>query len=159
MLAQVGHPQDAAGPSLNSTLVPGAALKAIYFLFMLVPAVAFATENSDDPCNAQGGGVTAGYLCVSQKNKAADDKLNIEYKKAIKKIEEEERALRQTWPSTELVSLFRSAQRAWLKFRDAECEFTGISSTPSPWQGVQVEECKLRMTIERTDYFKGVHSG
>jgi len=51
---------------------------------MLVPAVAFATENSDDPCNAQGGGVTAGYLCVSQKNKAADDKLNIEYKKPLK---------------------------------------------------------------------------
>jgi uncharacterized protein YecT (DUF1311 family) len=93
------------------------------------------------------------------KNNAADNQLNIEYKKAIKRIEEEERALRQTWPSTELVSLFRSAQRAWLKFRDAECEFTGISSTPSPWQGVQVEECKLRMTIERTDYFKGVHSG
>ena len=134
-------------------------MKAIYLLSMLVPTVAFGTENSDDPCNAQGGGVTAGYLCAAQKTKAADDQLNIEYKKTIKRIEEEERALRQTWPSTELVSLFRSAQRAWLKFRDAECEFMGISSTPSPWQGVQVEECKLRMTIERTEYFKVVFLG
>lgn len=159
MLAQARRPQDAAGPILNSTLVLGLALKAIYFLFMLIPTVAFGTENSDDPCNAQGGGVTAGYLCVAQKNKAADDQLNIEYKKAIKRTEEEERALRQTWPSTELVNLFRSAQRAWLKFRDAECEFMGISSTPSPWQGVQLEECKLRMTIERTEYFKVVFLG
>lgn len=139
--------------------MPGVNLKAIYFVFFLISAAAFATEENDDPCNAQGGGVTAGYMCVAQKNKLADEQLNAEYKKAIKRTEDEETALRQNWPNTELVSLFRSSQRAWLKFRDAECEFIGISSTPSPWQGVQVEECKLRMTIERTEYFRGVHSG
>ena len=136
----------------------GVNLKEIYFLFFLISAAAFATEENDDPCNAQGGGVTAGYMCVAQK-KLADEQLNAEYKKAIKRTEDEETALRQNWPNTELVSLFRSSQRAWLKFRDAVCEFIGISSTPSPWQGVQVEECKLRMTIERTEYFRGVHSG
>ncbi|MDF4820816.1 DUF1311 domain-containing protein, partial [Vibrio parahaemolyticus] len=46
-----------------------------------------------------------------------------------------------------------------LKYRDAECEFTGLSSTPSPWQGVQIEECKLRMTLERVEYFNGVYVG
>ncbi|WP_230678696.1 lysozyme inhibitor LprI family protein [Stutzerimonas stutzeri] len=134
-------------------------LKAIHFVFFVISATAFATEENDNPCNAQGGGVTAGYMCVAQKNKLADEQLNAEYKKAIKRTEEEEIALRQNWRHTELVSLFRSSQRAWLKFRDAECKFRGISSTPSPWQDVQVEECKLRMTIERTEYFKGVHSG
>ncbi|AVO56192.1 DUF1311 domain-containing protein [Ectopseudomonas mendocina] len=101
----------------------------------------------------------AGYLCIAQKAKVVDEQLNAEYQLALQRIEEEERALRQTWPNTELVSLFRAAQRAWLNFRDAECQFAGISSTPSPWQGVQVEECKLRMTIERTEYFKGVVAG
>ncbi|MHC3750864.1 lysozyme inhibitor LprI family protein [Stutzerimonas stutzeri] len=133
-------------------------MKAIHFVFFVISATAFATEENDNPCNAQGGGVTAGYMCVAQKNKLADEQLNAEYKKAIKRTEEEI-ALRQNWRHTELVSLFRSSQRAWLKFRDAECKFIGISSTPSPWQDVQVEECKLRMTIERTEYFKGVHSG
>lgn len=65
----------------------------------------------------------AGHMCVTQKNKLADEQLNTEYKKAIKRTKGEETALRQNWPNTELVSLFRSAQRAWLKFRDAECEF------------------------------------
>jgi uncharacterized protein YecT (DUF1311 family) len=134
-------------------------LKAIYFVLFFISSAAFAAEGSGDPCNAQGGGATAGYLCVAQKNKLADEELNAEYKKAIRRTEEEEAALRQNWPNTELVSLFRSAQRAWLKYRDAECEFIGISSTPSPWQGVQVEECKLRMTIERTEHFKSVHLG
>lgn len=137
----------------------GVNLKAIHFVFFVISATAFATEENDNPCNAQDGGVTAGYMCVAQKNKLADEQLNAEYKKAIKRTEEEEIALRQNWRHTELVSLFRSSQRAWLKFRDAECKFIGISSTPSPWQDVQVEECKLRMTIERTEYFKGVHSG
>ena len=100
-----------------------------------------------------------GHQCVSKKNKLADEQLNTEYKKAITRIEEEETALRQNWPNTELVSLFRSAHEAWLKFRDTECKFIGVSSTPSAWQGVQVEECRLRMTIERTEYLKGVYSG
>jgi len=138
--------------------VLGVNLKAIYFVLFFFSAAAFGAEESD-PCNTQGGGVMAGHMCVTQKNKIADEQLNTEYKKAIKRTEEEETALRQNWPNTELVSLFRSSQRAWLKFRDVECEFIGISSTPSPWQGVQVEECKLRMTIERTEYFKSVHSG
>lgn len=133
--------------------------KAAHILLFFFSVTAFASEQDEDPCNAEGGGVTAGYLCIAQKNKIADDRLNSEYQKALKKTEAEETALRSSWPNTELVTLFRSAQRAWLKFRDAECQFIGISSTPSPWQGVQVEECKLRMTRERIEYFKNVHSG
>jgi uncharacterized protein YecT (DUF1311 family) len=130
----------------------------IHILFFLFPVSVFASEQADDPCNAEGGGVTAGYLCVAIKNKAADDQLNLEYKNAIKRTTEEAK-FRNDGQSTELVTSFRAAQRAWLKFRDTECNFIGISSTSSPWQGVQVEECKLRMTLERVQYFKGVYAG
>ena len=126
---------------------------------LLISATTSAAEEDDDPCNTVGGGVMAGYACAAQQYKIADDQLNAEYKKAIQRTEDEQPALRENWRNTELVNLLRSAQRAWLQFRDAECQFTGISSTPSPWQGVQVEECKLRMTIERTEYLKGVQSG
>ena len=127
--------------------------------FLLISTAVFAADEDADPCNAQGGGVMAGYACVAQRYKVADDQLNAEYKKAIQRTEDEQTALRKNWPNTELLSLLRFAQRAWLKFRDAECQFTGMSSTPSPWQGVQIEECKLQMTIERTEYLKSVHSG
>ena len=89
----------------------------------------------------------------------ADKELNESYQEAIARISEEEAALRETWSETELVEPFRKAQRAWLKYRDAECEFSGLSSTPSPWQGVQIEECRLRMTLERVEYFKSVYVG
>jgi uncharacterized protein YecT (DUF1311 family) len=89
----------------------------------------------------------------------ADKELNESYQEAIARISEEEAALKETWSETELVEPFRKAQRAWLKYRDAECEFSGLSSTPSPWQGVQIEECRLRMTLERVEYFKSVYVG
>ncbi len=140
--------------------VPSATMiaKTLPLLLIVIAATAVATEETDDPCTAEGGGVMAGYICVAQQSVIADAQLNAEYQKALKRTEEEERALREVWAGTELVSLFRAAQRAWLTFRDAECQFIGISSTPSPWQSVQVEECKLRMTNERIAYFKGVHS-
>lgn len=130
-----------------------------HILFLLASVSAFASDQDSDPCNDEGGGVTAGYLCIAQKNKIADEELNLEYQEALKRTQAEEAALRVNWPQTELVTLFRESQRAWLKFRDAECKFIGTSSTPSPWQGVQVEECIFRMARDRIKYFKGVHSG
>ncbi|MFW8651475.1 lysozyme inhibitor LprI family protein [Vibrio diabolicus] len=134
-------------------------MKKLLVILALVSVPSFASVDIEDPCNVKGGGVMAGYQCVEQKMESADKELNESYQEAIARISEEEAALREIWSQTELVEPFRKAQRAWLKYRDAECEFSGLSSTPSPWQGVQIEECKLRMTLERVEYFKSVYVG
>lgn len=134
-------------------------LNKLLIVLAFVSTFVWASDSVEDPCNVQGGGVTAGYLCVEEKMKTADTELNKTYQEAIDRISEEEAFLRSMWSKTELVAPFRRAQRAWLKYRDAKCEFSGLSSTPSPWQGVQIEECKLRMTLERVEYFKGVYVG
>ncbi|MGA4323290.1 lysozyme inhibitor LprI family protein [Ectopseudomonas hydrolytica] len=82
---------------------------------LLISTTTFATEEDADPCHIEGGGVMAGYACVAQRYKVADDQLNAEYKKAIQRTEDEQTALRKHWPNTELVSLLRSTQWAWLK--------------------------------------------
>ncbi|HHF2892520.1 TPA: lysozyme inhibitor LprI family protein [Vibrio diabolicus] len=134
-------------------------MKKLLVILALVSVPSFASDDIEAPCKVKGGGVMAGYQCVEQKMKSADKELNESYQEAIARISEEEAALREIWSQTELVEPFRKAQRAWLKYRDAECEFSGLSSTPSPWQGVQIEECKLRMTLERVKYFKNVYVG
>ena len=134
-------------------------MKKLLVIMALVSVPSFASDDIEDPCKVKGGGVMAGYKCVEQKMDLADKELNESYQEAIARISEEEAALRETWSETELVEPFRKAQRAWLKYRDAECEFSGLSSTPSPWQGVQIEECRLRMTLERVEYFKSVYVG
>ncbi|WP_019274212.1 lysozyme inhibitor LprI family protein [Vibrio coralliilyticus] len=134
-------------------------MKKLLVILALVSVPSFASDDIEAPCKVKGAGVIAGYQCVEQKMELADKELNESYQEAIARISEEEAALRETWSETELVEPFRKAQRAWLKYRDAECEFSGLSSTPSPWQGVQIEECRLRMTLERVEYFKSVYVG
>ncbi|WP_337247455.1 MULTISPECIES: lysozyme inhibitor LprI family protein [unclassified Vibrio] len=134
-------------------------MKKWLLIGLLLTGFAMASDKIEHPCTVKGGGVTAGYLCAVNKMDIADKELNRTYLEALKRVKEEETALRKTWEKTDLVKPFRAAQRAWLTFRDAQCRFSGLSSTPSPWQAVQIEECKVRMTLERIAYFKAVYVG
>ncbi|WP_135441690.1 lysozyme inhibitor LprI family protein [Vibrio tasmaniensis] len=132
-------------------------LKKSLIVLALVTTSCFAVDD-EDPCNVEGGGVTAGYLCVEEKMIVANIELNKTYQEAIMRIVEEEAELQKIEFQIDLEEPFRRAQQAWLKYRDADCEFIGQAYTPSPWAGVQIEECKLRMILERTEYFKDVYS-
>ncbi len=132
-------------------------MKKSLIVLALVTTSCFAVDD-EDPCNVEGGGVTAGYLCVEEKMIVANIELNKTYQEAIMRIVEEEAELQKIEFQIDLEEPFRRAQQAWLKYRDADCEFIGQAYTPSPWAGVQIEECKLRMILERTEYFKDVYS-
>lgn len=136
-------------------------MKKVTCVFMLI--VSFFAQSEEDPCNSANGGAYAGALCVQQKMQVADKQLNSSYQEAIKRIKEEDEFLLNLRPhireSELLESSFREAQRAWLKFRDKQCEFQGKQLTRSPWQSVQIEHCKLRLTVERVEYFKKVLVG
>ncbi len=122
----------------------------ITLTLMLLSFGTLASDNVDNACNTKHGGVSAGAICVSQKIKVVDDNLNQSYNSAIARIESE---------SPELKELFINAQRAWLDFKDSECEFIGSSFTSSPWKSVQIEECKLQMMKERVKYLDTVFVG
>ncbi|MEZ9069125.1 MULTISPECIES: lysozyme inhibitor LprI family protein [Vibrio] len=132
-------------------------LKKSLIVLALVTTSCFAVDD-EDPCNVEGGGVTAGYLCVEEKMKVANIDLNKTYQEAIMRIVEEEAELQKIEFHIVLEEPFRRAQQAWLKYRDADCEFIGQAYTPSVWAGVQIEECKLRMILERIEYFEGIYS-
>jgi uncharacterized protein YecT (DUF1311 family) len=132
-------------------------LKKSLIVLALVTTSCFAVDD-EDPCNVEGGGVTAGYLCVEEKKKVANIDLNKTYQEAIMRIVEEEAELQKIEFHIDLEEPFRRAQQAWLKYRDADCEFIGQAYTPSLWAGVQIEECKLRMILERIEYFEGTYS-
>lgn len=108
------------------------------------------SDDAGDPCLVKNGGVTAGYLCVDKKIKDIDIELNESYQQAIERILDE---------APDLEGSFREAQRSWLRFKDSECDFIGSSLTNSPWRGVRIEECKLRMMKERIKYFNRVFVG
>jgi uncharacterized protein YecT (DUF1311 family) len=76
--------------------------------------------------------------CFAKELKKADAELNTVYRLALKKLEADDAAL------------LRKAQRAWLAYRDAQCEaehalWGGGTGGPAAWMS-----CKLGLTSQRT---------
>lgn len=94
--------------------------------------------------------------CAFEDYRAADLKLNAQWKKTIAYQRMFDKANftdsdgLQTW-----VSGLTDAQRAWIRFRDAQCSWEGLGMRGSG--GPQLEgECLARMTRERTLYLKSL---
>lgn len=108
---------------------------------MLVVGEAAAEEpqytSAFTTCLNASGGTTPGILdCIEVETKVWDKALNDAYKRTMSAI-----------PQTRRTGL-QAAQRAWIKFRDANCTFL---NAPDGGQQAQVSanECVLRMTAER----------
>lgn len=76
--------------------------------------------------------------CFAKELKKADAELNKVYRLTLKKLEADDAAL------------LRKAQRAWLAYRDAQCEadralWGGGTGGPAAWMS-----CKLELTSQRT---------
>lgn len=88
--------------------------------------------------NASGGATPAILDCIDAETKAWDKALNEAYKRTLSALPEARRSGLQV------------AQRAWIKFRDANCAFL---NDPDGGQEARMmaNECVLRMTAERVN--------
>jgi len=76
--------------------------------------------------------------CMDEEWKKSDAELNRVYQEALRKLKPEQAAL------------LKKAQRAWLTYRDAQCEadykmFAGGSAAP-----LALTQCRVTLTQERT---------
>ncbi|MDR3430207.1 MULTISPECIES: lysozyme inhibitor LprI family protein [Silvimonas] len=77
-------------------------------------------------------------ICAGQDYKASDKKLNASYNQLLKQTSEHGKPLLQ------------KAQRAWLIYRDAQCEYLTSSTTPYSAQPMLHLMCLDRLTQEQT---------
>ena len=73
--------------------------------------------------------------------RAEDEKLNKAYGEIMKRLSD----------SPEVRKLLQTAQRAWIAFRDAECEFATNSSKGGSIYPMALLGCKLSLTQARTE--------
>jgi uncharacterized protein YecT (DUF1311 family) len=90
--------------------------------------------------------------CEWKRYERANVRMNKKFKRALASVRmiDKERALTINNDPTE-ASVLIKAQRAWVKFRDLQCQQEEISARPgtvAPWTGAN---CMLRMTKDRTD--------
>ena len=84
--------------------------------------------------------LAAGSAAMAQES--ADDELNRYWKAAIERIEGEERA--------DTMTQLRASQRAWIRFRNEECEAVAAWWRPGAIASTMEGECLDRLTRVRT---------
>lgn len=87
--------------------------------------------------------------CVAENYKKADRELNIAYRQTIDKVAISYKADPEL--RIELLSKLKSAQTAWIKFRDANCAvFVFEIDESKPAYSMALNKCKTRMTKDRS---------
>ena len=94
-------------------------------------------------CNDQSNQMELG-ICADQDFKAADKALNAAYQEIVKRPADNADAHKQ------LVA----AQKAWIGFRDAECDFPAVNSVQGSIYPMLVSECRTAMTNKRLGELK-----
>lgn len=92
-------------------------------------------------------------LCLGDEVAAIDKLLAAEYRRVIEKLRKEDAER----PVIRLAGVFAKAQTAWIKFRDADCEyrslgFDGASGTPA-----ENALCLIEHARSRLSELQGIH--
>ncbi len=106
-------------------------------------------------CNNLPGGIgpdaaQASLQCAEQERVVADRALNDRYGALLSQLKNHPQA------QSTLQSRFVSAQRAWIAFRDAECDFrTNLSGGAPQWREVNRTQCLTELTTARVKVLEG----
>lgn len=115
----------------------------ILILALLLSSISIAGQKpKDDPCpNAQSQ--LEMNQCASNTYKAADGELNQAYRKLVAMLDTEEKVQ------------LKVAQTAWLKYRDAHCQFVGDQYKGGSIRPMIYAFCLADVTRNRTTELKG----
>nr|WP_197478279.1 lysozyme inhibitor LprI family protein [Luteibacter rhizovicinus] len=83
-------------------------------------------------------------VCADQEFKVADKELNTTYQQVISRLDK----------NKPTYALLVKAQRSWLAFRDAQCEFATSAASQGSIYPMLVVQCRTEMTHTRTKELK-----
>ena len=115
-------------------------MKAVIMLLILFLATAISAaygQKKSEPC-AEAQSQAEMTICWGNQYKAADAKLNQVYRQFTVKLDDEEK--------TQL----KNAQTAWLKYRDANCEFVADQYKGGTMRPMIAAICLTDVTDNRT---------
>ncbi|SFB29679.1 Uncharacterized conserved protein YecT, DUF1311 family [Pseudomonas sp. NFIX10] len=115
---------------------------SLRLLLALTPLLFVAVAQADDCADA----TTQGEMnqCAAKENKAADTELNSLYKQITARLKD----------NPEAKKMLVKAQRAWIGFRDAECEFSASGVEGGSVYPLIYNNCITAQTKARVEAFK-----
>ena len=114
----------------------------IILCFLMTTNAPAQNQQTPDPCDNAQSTVDMGN-CAGKEYKEADEELNRVYKKLMASLEDRE-----------YEALLRTAQQAWLKYRDAHCDFEAFENRGGTIYPVMHRSCLTTMTRARTKELK-----
>lgn len=130
---------------------PGAALALC--LFLGAGAAAAAGADDLDCSNAMTqSDMTA---CSQEDYEAADVALNAAYRKTMARAQAMDKDFAEIGEGmVGAVDALKAAQRAWIAYRDAQCELAGFEARGGTMEPMLVAGCLAELTTKRTDELK-----
>ena len=108
---------------------------------LLLASVCLAQKEKKDPC-ADAQSQAEMNICWGKEYKAADTKLNATYQEFMSKLDESEKVQ------------LKNTQLAWLKYRDANCEFVADRYKGGSMRPMIAAICLADVTNNRTTELK-----
>ncbi len=134
--------------------VPAVALAAA-----MICGPAFAQNNADEPkidC-AKAEAQTDLNICAALDFDTADKALNAQYKKTRAAMVAIDADLDNNMKGAKKALI--KAQRAWVDYRDGECEAQGFQARGGSMEPMLVSGCKAELTKKRTKELKDLADG
>ena len=132
-------------------------LLAIALLLLSAPIAAAQDGEPEVDCqNAQAQ--IEMNICAGRDYEAADEELNAAYKvtmAAARRMDEQAREMGEHYVGA--VDALKRAQRAWIGYRDGQCELAGFEARGGSMEPMLVSGCLADLTRKRTDELKAVY--
>jgi uncharacterized protein YecT (DUF1311 family) len=111
-------------------------LPSLAFLAIMATTGAAAAQDCNDAQTQ-----AAMTECAGDAYDEADRKLNETYKQIADRLAD----------APEIKASLKKAQRAWITFRDAECEFTNAQAVGGSLYGALITQCLAELTEQRAE--------
>ncbi|WEZ82790.1 lysozyme inhibitor LprI family protein [Rhizobium sp. 32-5/1] len=118
---------------------------------LLVGATAsFAQDDPKVDCDNQVTQFDMNH-CANVDYEVADAALNATYKTVLAHMAEIDKDLAESMPNlVGAVEALKAAQRAWIGYRDGQCELAGFSARGGSMEPMLVSSCLADLTTKRT---------
>jgi len=99
-------------------------------------------------------------ICANKDYEAADKDLNAVYKTTMTAVQETDKELGEIDPNyVGAVEALKKAQRAWIGYRDGQCDLAGFEARGGSMEPMLVSGCLADLTKKRTAELKSLTEG
>lgn len=127
--------------------------RAIFSATAMLLVAGSAHAQDETKCNPDGNTAEMA-ACAQNDYQAEDTKLNKVYAKYLKKMQAMDDDMGNSEDDT-AVGRLKTAQRAWIAFRDAECPLESVDNMGGSIEYILGPACLATMTKERTAQLQG----